>query len=123
MIGKYYLSEDEEHFSVGPYDTRQEAIDAAPEELGHLESGSKFWVGVSTDPGVAIGARLFLDALQSYVEDNAPLDVDAEFEITDEARDDLDRLLRDWARRNDVRPNWWNIEYVTEHVLPEEVIP
>lgn len=121
MIGKYYLSEDEESFSVGPYDTRQEAINAAPEELGHLASGSRFWVGVSTDPAVAIGARLFLGALQSYVEDHAPLDVDAKFEITAAARDELDTLLRDWAQRNNVRPSWWNIEDVTEHVLPEEV--
>lgn len=114
MIGKYYLSEDEEAFNTGPYDTRQEAIDAAP---GYLEPGSKFWVGVATDPGVVIGAPLFLGALQSYVEDHAPPDVDAEFEITAGARDELDKLLRDWAQRNNVRPSWWNVEDVTDHAL------
>jgi hypothetical protein len=122
MIGKYYLSEDEESYSIGPYNTRQEAIDAAPEELGHLEPGSKFCVGVSIDPAGVIGARLFLDALQSYVDDNAPVHIDAEFSISSEARNDLDRLLKDWARHHGVRPNWWNIQDVTEHVLPSEVI-
>lgn len=119
MIGKYYLSEDEERFDIGPYDSRQEAIKAAPEELSHLEPGSTFYVGVAMDPTVAIGARTFLDALQGYADDNAPSHIDAEFEVSTEARDDLDLLLRDWAKRFNVHPNWWNIWDVTEHELLE----
>lgn len=118
-FGKYYLSEDEERFDIGPYDTRQEALEAASEELGHLEPGSAFWIGVATDPAVVIGARTFLDALQSYVEDNAPDHIDAEFTVSAEAREELDRVLHDWARRFDVHPNWWNIVDVTEHAIPE----
>jgi hypothetical protein len=117
-MGGWYLSEDGETFSVGPYPSKERAIEVAPDELEDVEPGDAFWVGRAVSPPNYLTAWNVIEMLDQQASDTAPEDFEG-FEVSDEARRELDALLSSWAERWKVKPSWLDIAEISEHEMPE----
>lgn len=118
MVGKWYVSDDEELYNLGPFDSRAEAAIAAVEELD-IEPGQRFWVGVAVPAACGLSARNVVRMLDDYAADNAPYNADG-YNVSGKAMEELDQLLDAWAKKHNVVPTWYSIEQVSEHVMPEQ---
>ena len=118
----YYVTNDEEHWSTGPYDTREEAIAAGPAEFD-LKPGQKLWTGA--DCGVVdtygpYSDRVIEDAQERAFDENgdcAEMWLDG---VTAEQHDELDKALDEvweaWLDKHGLRPKWFLIDNIEEHV-------
>ena len=68
--GEWYISRNEEDFSIGPYDSREAAVDAAPDE--GLDSGDSFWVGLAVPASSFLSARNVVEVLNDHAYNEGP---------------------------------------------------
>lgn len=115
--GKWYVSTDGESFKGVGWDTRQEAVDAAPEEF-NLSPGNTFWTGLAIRPADRISAVDFAEMLEQHAEDEGWEGNDG-YNLTPEAKDELQAFLTEWEKKHDVRPLWFDIEDEQEHTVPD----
>ncbi|NTX08961.1 transposase [Myxococcus sp. CA040A] len=119
--GQWCITKDEEEWmDASAFDTKEDAIARAPVELA-LRPGLTFWVGVAVQAPSALNAALVVDALDNHASDEAPDGSDG-YDISDEARTELDVLLTGWATKHAVKPTWFDIGDVSEHVVPAETL-
>lgn len=118
----YYVTNDEEHWSVGPYDTREQAIAAGPIEFD-LKPGNVYWTGEShavVDTYAPRAHRVIEEAQDRSFDEGG--DVAEEFlskvppAAVDELDADLERVWNAWLDKHDLRPKWHTISDVEEHV-------
>lgn len=117
-MAKWYLSADEEIFDVGPFSSREEAVRAAPEELG-LEPGEAFWVGVAVPAASCLSADSVISMLDDHAAEEGPDGHDG-YDVSPTARAELDVLLAAWAEKHGVQPLWYDVDQVSRHEVPEE---
>jgi hypothetical protein len=129
-MGDWIASSDEERWDGSTtYETREEAVKLAPEELD-LESGQTFWTGKkvaqATDALVSKGrAESFAEQLAEDVCE----DMDSDFcedwlKLTPDEEKKLAALLsravEDFIEQNPKhKPTWFRPENVKEHEAPE----
>lgn len=123
---EFWISMSEESFTNGPYDTREEAIAAAPDELD-LEPDDSFWTceAVWEQRTFCPPADWFLErALDQDFE--APEDAcsdwldDVTTEQTEELQELLDATWTAWLDKHNLRPKWFTAKDVQEHVVPDK---
>ena len=120
MADSWYLSRNEETFNDGPYDTREEAIAAAPDE--GFDPGESFWVGRAVPAASFLSARNVVEMLNEHAYNEGPEGNDG-YEVSTEAQEDLDVVLKLWANKHNIKPTWWGIDEVSHHVVPRERTP
>jgi hypothetical protein len=116
----WYLSRDEETFNDGPYPTREAAIAAAPDE--GFDPGDSLWVGRAVPASSLLSAANVVQMLNDHAYDDGPEGNDG-YEVSTEAQEELDAMLRAWADKHNIKPTWWGIEDVSHHVVPLERTP
>lgn len=117
------VSSDEERFT-GDFTTKEEAIAAAPAELG-LEPGDRFWIGKGSH--YTIGS-VDLDSMFERLVDDAGEECGEVAEDWHPAPDEiceaevLAAVLRCLVRTKDM-PGFWTVNEIEEHRAPEETKP
>jgi hypothetical protein len=117
----YYVTDDEERWSVGPYATREEAIAAGPVEFD-LKPGAKFWTGAESGTVDTFGPyadRVIEDAQErAYDEHDDGADTWLDV-VTAEQHDELEKALEEvweaWLDKHGLRPTWFEIDNIEEH--------
>ena len=123
---EFWISDTEESFSSGPFDTRGEAVAAAPDELG-LDPGQTFFSCEAQWETETFGpfADRVIEMAQDMAGDEAPeCAEDWLNDISKEAVQDLDDALsaawEAWLDKHDLRPKWFTAQDVQEHRAPTE---
>jgi hypothetical protein len=100
----------------GHWETREEAIRAAPEELG-VGPGDRFWVGRAVQPSLpGLDAEEIIEELDRKADEDfgKPDGADGWPQATDEQVKELDghlnAALDAWLARHDLKPTWFGIE-------------
>lgn len=117
----YYVTNDEERWSVGPYDTREEAIAAGPVEFD-LKPGEKYWTGESNatvDTFGPVADRVIEDAQERAFDDVGDLSETYLDSVTpadiNELDAELERAWEAWLDKHNLRPKWYTVDEVQEH--------
>lgn len=126
----YYVSRDQESFTIGPYRTRKKAVDVAADELS-LKQGDTFYVCLARWETSLFGpdADEVIERAKQAAEDNAPRDWGSEFlsEVSNEAITDLGGMLEQtwevWLDHHNLRPKWFEATEVTKHVCDQSGKP
>ena len=118
MIYGHASYEDAEQYS-GTFPTREEAIAEGTTEYG----GEPFYVMAGESPEAASlmpDADHILDIMAGNAHDNYGHDLTEDFpEVTEEAKAELDALLKDWANKH-VEVTFWEAVGTPERIEPEE---
>jgi hypothetical protein len=122
---EFWISDNEESFGAGPFDTREAAVAAAPEELD-LEPGQTFWsceASWETETYAPYADRV-IEMAQELAADEAPETAEDWLDgVPDEATQDLDRALKAtwdaWLSKYSLEPKWFTAKKVQEHKVPE----
>jgi len=109
-----YSTNEEWWDGLDEFLTRDEAIEAGRHEAG----GTRFFTGrrkalffgdaVFFDDMAERAAEHFYDEVGEAAEDYAPM-------VDDEAREELRKLLNDWATKHNVHPQFFTVVDVEEH--------
>jgi hypothetical protein len=103
------------------YDTRVEAMDSGPADLG-LGPGDSFTVVRCVDSAGPDLADLLAEAVESWVCDNAPDDLGEDYHENfsrGPAADDLRKVLADWEQCHGVKPGWFDTADEERITVPE----
>lgn len=124
---EFWISSNEESFSDGPYESREDAIAAAPGELD-LEEGQRFWTceaewETNTFPP---DAEWIIDTARDNAGDGAPECAEDWLDVTKEQIADLDAMLETtwnaWLDKRNLRPRWFQAKDTQQHVCPEREV-
>lgn len=119
--GKWFVSTDEDEYRGAGWDSREEAVAAAPVEFG-LSPGSTFWTGQGVRPADRVSGGDFLEMLDAHAMDEGVEGNDG-YNVTPEARDELAAFIAEWEKKHDVRPLWFDIVDEEKHIVPGERTP
>lgn len=103
----------------GAYESREEAIELGRSDLD-LDDDCPFWVimGEFPDPATAFDVDAILELAGERACDNWNEVAAEDFPVVSRAaRDELERLLRDWARQH-VEPRGWQAVGEPEQIEP-----
>ena len=128
--GSWVAVSDEEHYNpANEYDTREEAIAAAVEDLD-LEPGALFWTGrvlygdLKGDlKHLFDGSRVIEDAqeqLYSAIVDSSEFCDDATAEQQEELETELLETFMKWLDKHGRAKGYWTLEEMDSHLVPEE---
>lgn len=123
--GKWCVSGTDETFNGADYETREEAIACAPEELAdEVEPGGTFYTGraAAIDP-VRFSADLVLDSLREAAYDDCGEASESFLEdVTREQEQDLERRLHAatwaWLREHGLEPRCFTVVEIERHTMP-----
>lgn len=121
--GKYFLAADlDEGFRDVGYDTREEAIAAAPTYLD-LAPGAEFWTAQLFEPAVIISGRRILEDLRDHLYDETGDDDASVLDCSIDAEHDLGEMLtatlRAWMAKHDVKVGCYAVEDTQRHRVPD----
>ncbi len=112
----YCISRHEDGAYEGSYETVEQAIAAAPDELA-LEPGEDFWVGRSEPilPRLGCDGDSLLEYLAMQAGDlcgevaedwlsDVPVDKVKDLEA------EIDKVIHAWLKKHDLEPKFWSVE-------------
>lgn len=123
----FWISLNEETFSEGPYDTREEAIAAGPDCFGSLTPGCVFFSGeeVAFDLGrtCPVAESVIEEAQELAYDECGEVAQDWLDDVTPEQVEDLRESLRtawlSWLQKHKLEPTWFSVDNIESHEVCE----